>query len=164
MSVSHETIDVRVSKRILWFGSEAYPLPNITRTNTLTLKPNRGATIRAYVVSVAIWLAVAFVILLAAPGFFSVLVLLAVLAWIAVKTRSLIELLNLTLYELVIETAAGSHRGLITKNGDVVTDLSIRITDAINNPYAEFQMKVKNYHVGDKINMFGDNNLGKVAR
>lgn len=164
MSVTHETIDVRVSKRILWFGSEAYPLPNITRTNTLTLKPNRGAAIRAYVVSVAIWLTVAIVVLSVAPGFFSVLVLLAVLAWIAVKTRDLMELLKLTLYELVIETAAGSNRGLITKNSNVVADLSLRITDAINNPYAEFQMRVENYHVGDKISMFGDNNLGKVAR
>lgn len=164
MSVTHETIDVRVSKRILWFGSEAYPLPNITKTNTLTLKPNRGAAIKAYVISVVIWLTVAIVILGIAPGFFSVLVLLAVLAWIAMKTVRLVELLNLTLYELVVETAAGSHRGLITKNSNVVADLAIRITDAIDNPYAEFQMRVENYHVGDKINMFGDNNLGKVAR
>jgi len=164
MSVTHETIDVRVSKRILWFGTEAYPLPNITRTNTQILKPNRGAAIRSYAISVAIWLTAAIIVLSAAPGVFSALVLIAVLAWIAMKTRNLIDLLKLTLHELVIETAAGSHRGLISKNGEVVAELSFRITDAINNPYAEFQMKVKNYHVGDQITMFGDNNLGKVAR
>lgn len=164
MSVTHETLDVRVSKRILWFGTEAYPLPNITRTNTQILKPNRGAAIKAYAISVAIWLTTAIIFLSAAPGVFSVLAMLAVLAWIALKTIRLIELLKLTLYELVIETAAGSHRGLISKNGKVVADLSFRITDAINNPHAEFQMQVENYHVGDKINMFGDHNMGKVAR
>lgn len=163
MSFTHETIDVRVSKRILWFDSEAYPLPNITRTNTLTLKPDRGAVIKAYAISVAIWLTAAIIVFSVLPGVFSVLVLLAVLAWIALKTVRLVELLKLTLYELVIETAAGSHRGLISDNGAVVADLSFRITDAINNPYAEFQMKVENYQ-GDKITMFGDHNMGKVTR
>jgi hypothetical protein len=163
MSVTQETLDVRVSKRILWFGTEAYPLPNITKTSTHKLKVDRGAAIRRYAISVAIWLTAAIVVFSAAPGVFAVLALLAVLAWIAVKTIRLIELLKLRLHELVIQTAAGSHRGLISKNGNVVTDLSLRITDAINDPYAEFQMKVENYHVGDNFTMSGNNNVNKVA-
>jgi hypothetical protein len=80
------------------------------------------------------------------------------------RTIKLVEFLNLRLHELTIETAGGSHRGLVSDNGEVVTDLAIRITDAINNPLAEFQMQVENFHVGDNVNMSGDNNVGKEVR
>jgi hypothetical protein len=125
MSIQHESINVRVSKRILWFGSEAYPLHNITRTNTLKLVPKRGVAIKRYL---------------------------------------LVEFLNLTRHELVIETAAGSHRGLVSNSRNVVHDLAFRITDAINNPLAEFQMRVENFQVGDNVTMFGDHNIGKAVR
>jgi hypothetical protein len=164
MSFQHEFIDVGVSKRILWFGSEAYPLHNITRTNTLTLTPNRGAAIRGYVLAVVLLLFLASVVAGTAPGIMGFLAFAGALALIVYKTIKLIELLNLTLYELTIETAAGSHRGLVSKNRAVVHDLAFRITDAINNPLAEFQMRVENYHVGDNVNMFGDHNVGKAVR
>jgi hypothetical protein len=162
MSIKHESIDVRVSQRILWFGSEAYPLHNITRTNTLRLVPNRGAAIKNYVVSVVLLLAVAAVVAGVAPTAAGILVFAGALAWIAAKTIRLVDFLNLTLYELVIETAAGSHRGLISDNGNVVGNLAVRITDAINNPMAEFQMRVDNVHLGDNITMSGDHSVGKV--
>lgn len=162
MSIKHESIDVRVSQRILWFGSEAYPLHNITRTNTLKLVPNRGAAIKGYVISVVLLLMVAGVVAGLAPAAAGILAFAGALAWIAAKTIRLIEFLNLSLYELVIETAAGSHRGLISDNRDVVGNLATRITDAINNPMAEFQMRVDNIHVGDNISMSGDYNVGKV--
>ncbi|MFL6119442.1 DUF6232 family protein [Actinophytocola sp.] len=164
MSLSHESIDVRVSQRILWFGSEAYPLHNITRTNTLQLVPNRGAAIRSHVIYVLLWLFGASVVTGMAQNAFGVLVFLAVLAWVVYKTIKLVEFLKLTLYELVVETAAGSHRGLISNNSHVVHDLAIRITDAINNPLAEFQMRVENFNVGDHITMFGNQNVGKAVR
>lgn len=163
MPLKHEPINVRVSQRILWFGSEAYPLLNITRTNTLELKPNRGAAIRKHVLSVLLWLFAATLVAAAAPGMVGGLAYAAAIAVIVVKTIKLVEFLNLALYELVIETAAGSHRGLVTNNPQVVTDLSIRITDAINNPYAEFQMQVENFHLGDNITQNGVYNLGKVG-
>jgi hypothetical protein len=164
MALRHESIDVRVSRRILWFGSEAYPLHNITRTNTLVITPNRGSAIKRYLISIALWLIPPTVASAAGLGFVTALAVVGWLALVVYKTIKLVEFLKLTLYELVIETAAGSHRGLVTANENVVFDLSIRITDAINNPHAEFQMRVENLRVGDDINMYGDHNTGKVAR
>jgi hypothetical protein len=89
---------------------------------------------------------------------------LAALAWLAYKTVKLADFLKIELYELVIETAAGSHRGLVSNGGDMVGDLAIRITDAINNPAAEFQMRVENIHVGDNVNTYGDYSVGKAVR
>lgn len=163
MSVRREAIDVRVSQRILWFGSEAYPLHNITRTNTLKREPNRGAAIRRFVISSLLWLFGAGLMTGVAPGVVGILAFVGVLALIAVKAVRLVDYLNLTLYELLIETAAGSHRGLVTNNSNVVSDLAIRITDAINNPAVEFQMRVENFQIGDNINMYGNQNTGKVA-
>lgn len=164
MSVRHESINVRVSKRILWFGSEAYPLPNITRTNTLTLEPQRGPAIRQYLLMVVVVLFAMGIVASAAPGAIAALVIVAGVGWIVFRTIRLVEFLKLTLYELVIETAAGSNRGLITDNPAVVTDLSFRITDAINNPHAEFQLQVENYKAGDNFTMFGTNTVNKVSR
>jgi Family of unknown function (DUF6232) len=164
MSVKREAIDVRVSQRILWFGSEAYPLHNITRTNTLMLVPNRGAAIRKHVIWSSLWFFAALVVMNFSPGAFGALVFIGVVGFIVYRTIKLIEFLKLTLHELVVETAAGSHRGLVTDNANVVSDLAFRITDAINNPLAEFQMRVENFQVGDQINMFGDQNVGKVTR
>jgi hypothetical protein len=73
---------------------------------------------------------VAAVVASAAPAAAGILVFSGALAWIAAKTIRLVEFLNLRLYELVIETAAGSHRGLISDNRYVVGNLAVRITDA----------------------------------
>jgi hypothetical protein len=164
LSIRHESINVRVSKRILWFGSEAYPLHNITRTNTLILTPNRGAAIKRYLLSVLLWLFLASVAAAAAPGALGVLMFVGALAWLVFKLVKLVDFLNLTLHELIVETAAGSHRGLVSNNRNVVHDLAFRITDAINNPLAEFQMRVENFQVGDNVTMVGDHNIGKAVR
>jgi hypothetical protein len=163
MSLRYESIDVRVSQRILWFGNEAYPLHNITRTNFLKLVPNRSAAIRSHLRTVVISLLVAAVLAAFAPPAAATAIIVGVLAWLAYKTYKLVEFLKIELYELVIETAAGSHRGLVSTNGGVVIDLSRRITDAINNPHAEFEMRVENIHVGDNVNTYGDYSVGKAS-
>lgn len=164
MPPKHKTVDIRVSRRILWFGTEAYPLHHITRTNTRKLPIKRGLVMKRYAASVAPWLAVAAVMLVVAPELIAALAVVAILALIVFKTIRLIEFLNLRLHELVIETAAGSHTGLVSDNETVVSDLAIRITDAINNPLAEFQIQVEKFHVGDNVNMSGDHNIGKEVR
>jgi hypothetical protein len=159
-----KTIDVRVSRRILWFDREAYPLHMITRTNSVALKAKPGLAIRTYATSVLPWFIPAVIVLaVGASWVITVPVIVTVLALLAVKTYRLIEFLNLRLYELEIETAAGSHRGLVSDDREVVYNLAVRITDAINNPQAEFQLRVENFHVGDNVNMSGDHNVGKVT-
>jgi hypothetical protein len=46
VSYKRELIDVAVSRQVLWVGSEAYPLQNIARAQTLRLVPNRRAAWR----------------------------------------------------------------------------------------------------------------------
>ncbi|MGH3876242.1 MAG: DUF6232 family protein [Actinophytocola sp.] len=164
MALKHETVDVRISQRILWFGSEAYPVLNITRTKTLKIEPDRGAAIKKYVFSVLLWVLFAGIVSSVAPTAAVVVVDVVVLAWLVVKTMRLVELLKIVLYELNIETAAGSHRGLVSDRSEVVFEIAGRITDAINNPHAEFQMKVENIHAGDNINFGTAQNVGSTVR
>jgi uncharacterized protein DUF6232 len=164
MDVSHQALDVRVSKRILWFGSEAYPLPNITRTGTVTLEPDRRAAIRGFVTMTLVTLFVMSIVAGTTTGFVATLAVLAGLGWIGYRLYKLVEFLNLRLYELNVETAAASHRGVISDNPKVVTDLQDLITDAIDNPQAEFQVTVDNFQIGDNFTMLGHNTVNKAAR
>ena len=166
MAPKHEAIDVRVGQQILWIGSDAYPLRNISRASTTKWTYRRGVTTWNYLKSVML-LAVGGALMAgilavleiskALPG----LVIFAVLALLVVRTIRLILMLRLTLYELVIETSGASRRALASLDRSVVVDLVVRITDAINNPHAEFHMRVENFHVGDNIHQFGDQNVGK---
>src|SRR3954468_18322744 len=100
MSLRYESIDVRVSQRILWFGNEAYPLHNITRTNFLKLVPNRSAAIRSHLRTIVISLLVAAVLAAFAPRPPPTAIIVGVLAWLAYKTYKLVEFLKIELYEL----------------------------------------------------------------
>lgn len=168
MSYKREVIDIRVSQRILWVGAEAYPLHNIARAQTIKLVPKRGlALLKAIVLWVVLGVAAAVVTGL--PGFGSVtltsLMAVVVFVLIVVSTIRLIAVLSTrTLYALVIETAGTPYRALVSTDGNLVTQLVHRIMDAINNPQAEFQLRVENFHVGDKIQQFGNQNLGKVDK
>lgn len=93
------------------------------------------------------------------------LVVVVVLVLIVVSTIRLIAALSKrTLYALVIETAGTPYRALVSTDGNLVTQLVHRIMDAINNPQAEFQFRVENFHVGDNFQQFGNQNVGKVGR
>ena len=164
MSLRHESVDVRISQQILWFGDDAYPLHNITRTNSRTLRLNRGAAIRHYIRTAVLTLIAAAVVGSVVPAAAASLVGIGVLAWLAYKAYRLAEILKIELFELVIETAAGSHRGLISNNRALVADLSLKITDAINNPHAKFEMRVENIQVGDNFTNNGGNNINKVTQ
>ncbi|MFJ2216713.1 DUF6232 family protein [Streptomyces sp. NPDC101062] len=52
-------VELRVSKRLLWVGG-AYPLQNVARVYTLTIRPRRREAVAAFCKSVLITLAVVF--------------------------------------------------------------------------------------------------------
>jgi len=164
MSLKHETIDVRVSQRILWIGSEAYPLDNISRVGSLKWEPRRGHAIWKYVKFTVLMVALTIGALAALPAAASVPIALAAVALIVFKTIRLAEFLKLELYELNIETSGASRRAVISDDEKVISELVYRITQAINNPEKEFHMQIENYNqFGDNINQFGNQNLGKVG-
>jgi hypothetical protein len=169
MAVEQDVIDVRVSQRILWIGSDAYPLQNISRVGTDTWQPQGGVFVMNFMKPVMPWLvmgsiAAILVGLTGLPRGLLALVVLSVLALAVAKIIQLVALMNSTFHELSIDTSGASRTALISKDQAVVQELVARITDAINNPMAEFQMQVVNHHVGDVINQHGNHNTGKVVR
>lgn len=167
VSMKHEAIDVRVAQQILWVGSEAYPLRMISRASTVKWEPRRGVLLWNYIKSLLIWLVVGgfaatAVASLAGSHALGGLVVLGVLVLLVFKTIRLVREMNFTFYELTVETAGASRRALVSPDGELVTELVLRITDAINNPQAEFSMRVDNFHIGDNIHQTGDRSVGKV--
>ena len=167
-----EVINVRVSRRILWVGAEAYPLHNIARATTVRIRPRR-------MVALGQFLAYALVLLIVSAGVVSsashrelanagagtvtnlVLFLDCALGFVLV-VRLVSVLVTPVYHALVIETAGTPYTALVSTDKAVVSELVFRIMDAIDNPEAEFQVQVENYHIGDKINMIGgNNNVGK---
>jgi len=170
VSYKRQIIDIRVSRRILWIGSEAYPLHNIARAQTVNLVPRRAPAVWAYVKAIMLWL-----LLGVAAGFVREAGLipsnLADIASIAVPVLMLISTIKLiadlsrrTLYALIIETAGTPHTALVSRDKNMMTKLVTWIMDAINNPQAEFEFRVENLQVGDTVQQFGHQNVGKVTR
>jgi hypothetical protein len=167
-----EIIEVRVSRRVLWIGSDAYPLQNIARAQALKITPPRGTPIKDYLKAVAGWVILGIVVTIGLSAVrvhgstFLDLVWLVALAVIVIRTLRLILALRKKreYYALVIETAGTPNTALVSPSADVVLDLVHKIMDAIDNPQAEFSQPVTNIHLGDKINQFGNQNVGKISR
>lgn len=157
MDVSRRELDVRVSKRILWIGAEAYPLPDVTRLETISLEPNRKAAIRWFGIMTVVLLCAMAVAASVTSGYVATVAVLAGMGWIGYRLYKLVEFLNLKLYELDIEAAAAVHRGVISDDPKVVTGLRDRIIDAIDNPRAEFQVTVADFQIDDAFTMHRNN-------
>jgi hypothetical protein len=110
-SLEHEVIDVRVSRRVLWVGAEAYPLQNIARVKMITLVPNRRTSLRRY---------------------FSLR--------LNVKLSA-----QTTFYGLSIETMGTPRTVLLSPDENMIVSLTRSITDAIDNPAAEFMYRIENF-------------------
>jgi hypothetical protein len=85
---------------------------------------------------------------------------------VAISTIRLIVVLSRrTLYMLVTETAGAPHTALVSTDLRQVNQLVVSIMDAIDNPQAfiPFTVNVESLHVGDKIQQFGSQDIGKVS-
>ena len=172
MSRKSETIQVRVSQRILWVGAEAYPLQNIARAQTIKLVPKRAAAFWRFLMEITVWtiLGVAGIVAINNAQFIevdseariAVVVVVSVLVLVS-AIRPIRVRMERTLYALVIETAGTPRTALVTPDGNQVTNLVRAMMNAIDNPQAEFKTLVQNIHAGDKIQQFGSYNLGKVS-
>jgi Family of unknown function (DUF6232) len=176
-----EDIYVGVSKQVLWVGSEAYPLQNIARAQTVRLVPNRAAAWRRFLTALLleVFLGVAAAVALGlAPRIHSVqaynavhgvavgVLVLAVVLVVISTIRLMVVLSRGTYYALVIETAGTPRRLLVSPNEYVVARLIQQIMKAINDPRVEFEERVKtvHYHFGDEFTQYGDHSIGKVSR
>lgn len=169
VEVSSERVDVRISRRVLWIDSNAYPLHNIARAQTIRITPRHETPMKDYKRAAVIWLIVggALTILLAATGVrgsaLIVLIWIVILILLAMRTIRLFrELREKTFFALVIETAGTSRTALVSTDEDLMSELVYQIMDAIDNPKAEYQVQIENFHIGDRIHQVGDHNTGKM--
>ncbi|WP_406445065.1 DUF6232 family protein [Streptomyces sp. NBC_01613] len=170
-----EVIDVRVSRRVLWVGAEAYPLHNIARATTIRIEPDRMAAVGRFLKSLLI-LAILTVAAVAVIGrvdwpsgsgqdALRGVVVFAVVMVAVFAAQLLKVLMTRTYYALVIETSGTPRAVLVSTDAREVGGLVLGIMDAISNPHAEFRTQIITYnstHIGDKINQIGGiGNVGK---
>ncbi|MDW6061530.1 DUF6232 family protein [Streptomyces sp. FXJ1.4098] len=181
-------VDLRVSKRLLWIGDAYYPLNNIARVYTLTIHPRRKDAVLLFLKRLLIIGAVAiFLTLLAAvidtssgglgssdSGGSGLSVLVVVVA-VAALIFSLVELMTVLgaapHFVLAVETSGPSTAVVTSRWPDQLRQLARQIADAIENPEADFQVRVdtitispKHYYFGDNVNMYGGTgNVGMAS-
>ncbi|MFE0451056.1 DUF6232 family protein [Streptomyces sp. NPDC058914] len=175
---------LRVSKRLLWIGTAAYPLHNIARVYTLTLRPKRKDAVMRFLKRAAAVTAVAIVLML--PGLPAYIVsegrsgtgTYMTFVWIAALGAGiyfLIEMISVlnapSQYVLAVETSGASTAVVTSQNPQHLDQLVGYISHAIEHPETEFQVTVEritlspnHYYFGDNVNMYGGNgNVGIAA-
>ncbi|WP_308407379.1 DUF6232 family protein, partial [Streptomyces platensis] len=176
-------VDLRVSKRLLWVGDAYYPLQNVARVYTLTLHPRRAEAVLLFAKRLLLLgMATVFLLLLAATtGFGSSgddsggLTALVVIAVGAALVYSVVEMLKVLSaaphFVLAVETTGSSSAVVTSPDPDQLRRLAHQIAHAIENPAAEFTVRVntvdvspKHYYFGDNVNMYGGTgNVGMAS-
>ena len=155
------TLVLKVSRRILWVGSAALPLHNITRVEAFMLKPDRGTVLvrflRWLLVAALIYAAISY----ASDGEVEGNPVLLIVG-IALFLFLLKELFQSPTPVLVVETAGGSTVVVTLPTVNELLDIAGRIAHAIDNPEAEFTAVVQQYNntnnYGPVVNMNGGRN------
>jgi hypothetical protein len=178
-------VDLRISKRLLWIGTAAYPLHNIARVYTFTLRPRRKDATLRFLKRIGATVVVAMVVML--PALPAVMMsggresgLNAFVGWVwfavlGVGIYCVVDLFMVLLaqshYVLAVETS-GASSGLVTSRHPHHLDQLVgQISYAIDHPETEFQVTVErisispnNYYFGDNVNMYGGTgNVGMAA-
>lgn len=176
-------VDVRVSKRLLWIGEAYYPLRNIARVYTLTIHPRRKEAvlrflkrllITGFLVTLLLLLA-AFMEASASSGFSggssdssgaSVLATFAVIIGIGANVYFFVDMMKVLgappRFVLAVETSGASTAVIGGPPEGRLRQLAHQISDAIENPAAEFEVRIEtltvnpqHYYFGDNVNMYG---------
>ncbi|RNG16624.1 DUF6232 family protein [Streptomyces botrytidirepellens] len=183
-------VGLRVSKRLLWIGDAYYPLRNLARVYTLTIRPRRKEAVLLFVKRLLIIGAVTTILALLAAmidsssrggldsgdsGGSGGLSVLVVIAAVAALIYSLVEMVSVlgapAHFVLAIETSGPSTAVVSGRQPDQLRQLAHQIADAIENPEAEFTVHVdtisispKHYYFGDNVNMYGGSgNVGMAS-
>jgi Family of unknown function (DUF6232) len=138
-------VSVRISRRVLWIGDDAYPLQNVARAATVRKRPGRisdwprvlGCLVVLFfpvvgLVSAATWLRHMYVVAIAPWA----------LLGLALVLRLVVRAAKRPVYWLVIETSGSSSTVLTSTNKDYLDRIVWAIMDAIDNPGAEYRKQV----------------------
>ncbi|MGO4635644.1 DUF6232 family protein [Streptomyces sp. 2RAF24] len=162
-------LEIAVRRRMLWVGSAAFPLHNISRVEAFKLKPDRGAAFIRFLK----WLAVVAAVYVAfnvmnggdtslADDTSPVLVIVVVVLIIVLIK----ELAEAPKPILAVETAGGSLALVTLPSVDQLRGIAGQIVHAIDHPEAEFTAYVHqlNNYNGPVINQNGTGNTGTIRR
>ncbi|MCY0931679.1 DUF6232 family protein [Streptomyces sp. H27-H1] len=176
-------VDLRISRRLLWVGSAAYPLHDIVRVHTSVLSPDRGkAAVQflkwAAALAVVFYLLQEFVIDDSSSSYGDyggygsyeddsasqgeVLGALAIIAAISLAVYLVYKLSRPDLHVMAVEVASASI-ALVTMRDESQLGVVVQhVVHAIEHPEAEFsirmervQVNLKSYHLGDSVNIYG---------
>ncbi|MGW6361777.1 DUF6232 family protein [Streptomyces sp. NPDC055092] len=172
-------MNLRVSNKLLWIGGAAYPLHNITRVYTFMLRPRKKEAVNRFLTILAITLAVTLALTvlsaLTAVASSDLAGGLLNLVWscaLAVIIYALVEMSKVlgaqSRFVMAVETSGMSTALVTSRNPEHLNQLVNYTAHAIDNPQAEFQVRVealsvspRHYHFGDNVNMYGGNgNVG----
>lgn len=180
-------VGLRVSKRLLWVGDAYYPLQNIARAYTLTIHPRRKEAVLLFVKRLLITGAVATLLFLLAAmidmssgfggdsGGSPVLTTLVVIVATAAQVYAFVDMVKVlgapSRFVLAVETSGLSTAVVTSPHTDRLRRLAHQIADAIENPEAEFEVRVDtvsinpaHYYFGDNVNMYGGTgNVGMAS-
>ena len=186
-SATHK-VSLRVSRRLLWIGNAYYPLQNIARVNTLTIRPRRKEAIVLFVKRLLLIGALSTLLgLLAAAIDFSssfasgdgegssTLSTLVTLVALGALIYSFVEMMQVLgsppRFVLAVETSGPSTAVVSGTDPKQLRQLARQIADSIENPAAEFAVRVDtitispaHYYFGDNVNMYGGTGNVGVAR
>ena len=166
-------VDLAVSRRLLWVGGACYPLHNIARVHTLTLRPRRKEAVLRFLKRCAI-IAVVTIALTIVGGLTFMgsqdtgggLLSFIYLGSAAASVYSLVELIQVLTappcFVLAVETSGPSQAVVTSRDPQLLRQLVQQIAHAIEHPETEFRVRVdsisispQNYYFGDNVNMYG---------
>ncbi|RKN37478.1 DUF6232 family protein [Streptomyces hoynatensis] len=181
-------VDLRVSKRLLWVGGAYYPLHNITRVYTLTLHPRRGEAVTRFmrrlliIAALGLFLGLLAAVIDQSGGFGSSqdngsADLIALVTFVAVVALiySFVDMVGVLAaparFVLAVETSGASTAVVAGRRPDQLRQLAWQISESIENPEANFRVRVdtvtispKHYYFGDNVNMYGGTgNVGMAS-
>ncbi|MCX4528643.1 MULTISPECIES: DUF6232 family protein [unclassified Streptomyces] len=172
------TLDVTITKRLLWVGGAAYPLENVARIYTFVLHPRRKDAVFLFVRRTALTLLVVmgFTFFAAIAGMLarrpeeqnygsnliSFLWFGAVCAGVYFVAEMLTVLTASSHYVLAVESN-GQSTALVTGRPEHLNTAVHQIAYAIEHPDTELRIQVQrltisnpsNYFFGDAVNMYG---------
>ncbi|MFD7921376.1 DUF6232 family protein [Streptomyces sp. NPDC059740] len=177
----HGSVEMRISKRLLWVGDAAYPLHNIARIHTFTLLPRRQEAVTRFLKRVGLTLPALFFTTLmvglatltsdSGDTFLTLIWLVGVAALIYYLADLIIVLMAPSHYVLAVETSGPSTAVVTSQNPGHLRQLAQYLANALENPDTEFHVQVEtitfnpqNYYFGDSVNMYGGSGNTGMAK
>jgi Family of unknown function (DUF6232) len=135
-------VNVRISRRVLWIGGDAYPLQNVARAATIRGKFGSRISDQPRVLGCLLPLLFFALVMLSTVMWWGHWYALAIAPWALIVLALVARAMKKPVYSLVIETSGSSCTVLTSTNKDYLDRIVWEIMSAIDNPGAEYRGQV----------------------